>query len=212
MTQARHASFGSIRVKPPPAGRGQRIGVMGGSFNPPHEGHRVVAATAHRRLALDRLWWVVTPANPLKPQAGSPDQAARIAASHAFAPGPRVTVTGFEAELGTPYTAVTLAFLVRRYPTARLVWVMGADNLATFHRWRRWRDIARMVPIAVVDRPSWRLKALASPAARALARARIPESRAATLVRRRAPCWVMLTTRLSPASSTALRRRPAAGG
>jgi nicotinate-nucleotide adenylyltransferase len=199
-------------VKPPPAGRGQRIGVMGGSFNPPHEGHRVVAATAHRRLALDRLWWVVTPANPLKPQAGSPDQAARIAASHAFAPGPRVTVTGFEAELGTPYTAVTLAFLVRRYPTARLVWVMGADNLATFHRWRRWRDIARMVPIAVVDRPSWRLKALASPAARALAGARIPESRAATLVRRRAPCWVMLTTRLSPASSTALRRRPAAGG
>jgi nicotinate-nucleotide adenylyltransferase len=185
---------------------------MGGSFNPPHEGHRVVAATALRRLALDRLWWVVTPANPLKPQAGSPDQAARIAASHAYAPGPRVTVTGFEAELGTPYTAVTLAFLVRRYPTARLVWVMGADNLATFHRWRRWRDIARMVPIAVVDRPGWRLKALASPAARALARARIPESRAATLVRRRAPCWVMLTTRLSPASSTALRRRPAAGG
>jgi nicotinate-nucleotide adenylyltransferase len=212
MTQARHASFGSIRVKPPPAGRGQRIGVMGGSFNPPHEGHRVVAATALRRLALDRLWWVVTPANPLKPQAGSPDQAARIAASHAFAPGPRVTVTGFEAELGTPYTAVTLAFLVRRYPTARLVWVMGADNLATFHRWRRWRDIARMVPIAVVDRPSWRLKALASPAARALAGARIPESRAASLVRRRPPCWVMLTTRLSPASSTALRRRPAAGG
>lgn len=212
MPQARLVTFGSVRAKPPPAGRGQRIGVMGGSFNPPHEGHRVLAATALRRLALDRLWWVVTPANPLKPQAGLASQAARIAASRAIAPRPRVTVTGFETELGTPYTAVTLAFLVRRYPTTRLVWVMGADNLATFHRWRQWRDIARLVPIAVVDRPGWRLKALASPAGRALARARLPESHAAVLARHRPPCWVLLTTRLSPASSTALRQQPAGGG
>lgn len=185
---------------------------MGGSFNPPHEGHRAVAATALRRLALDRLWWLVTPANPLKSQAGLAGHAARIAASRAMAPGPRVTVTGFEAALGTPYTVDTMAFLARRYPSARLVWVMGADSLATFHRWRSWRDIARMVPIAVIDRPGWRWQALASPAARALARSRLPESRAATLAGRRPPCWVLLTTRLSNASSTELRQRPSGSG
>lgn len=211
MMSSRPSSFGSIRAQPPPAGHRQRIGVMGGSFNPPHEGHRVVAATALRRLALDRLWWLVTPANPLKPQTGLTSQAARMAASRAFAPGPRVTVTGFEAALGAPYTMATLAFLARRYPSARLVWVMGADSLATFHRWRCWRDIARLVPIAVVDRPGWRWQALASPAARALARSRLPEARAATLPGRRPPCWVLLTTRLNPASSTTLRQRSSNG-
>lgn len=212
MMPSRTASFGSIRAQPPPAGRRQRIGVMGGSFNPPHEGHRSVAATALRRLALDRLWWLVTPANPLKPQTGLASQSERIAASRVIAPGPRVTVTGFEAELGASYTISTLTFLARRYPSARLVWVMGADSLATFHRWRSWRDIARLVPIAVVDRPGWRWRALASPAARALARSRLPEARAAALAGRRPPCWVLLTTRLDKSSSTALRERASSLG
>lgn len=198
-------SFGTIRIATPTAPRGRRVGLIGGSFNPPHEGHREAADAALRRLQLDELWWVVTPGNPLKSRGALAPLAARLGAVRSLARHPRMAVTAFEDALGSPYTSVTLAFVRQRYPTVRFVWVMGADNLAHFHRWQDWRGIAAMMPMAVVDRPGWRFRALASPAARFLAGSRWPESRAARLVLARPPAWVFLTTRLIPQSSTALR-------
>lgn len=195
-----------MRVKTPLVLPGQRIGIMGGSFNPVHAGHVIVTETALRRLRLDQLWWVVTPGNPLKEHNGLAPLAARMAACRKLANNPRMKITGFEAELGSPYTAVTLSFLKARFPACQFVWVMGADNMASFDRWQNWRGIAASMPIAIVDRPGWRHKALASPAAHALAKARISESRAKTLARHVAPAWVFLTTRLSNLSSTALRQ------
>jgi nicotinate-nucleotide adenylyltransferase len=200
--------FGSIGVRTPVVAAGMRIGVMGGSFNPPHDGHAMVAATALKRLKLDQLWWVVTPGNPLKVNHALAPLAGRIAACQALATGPRMKVTAFEAALKTPYTAATLAFLQRRYPAVTFVWVMGADNLASFHRWQHWRAIARSLPIAVVDRPGWRYKALASPAVHALARLRAPEQKASLLAGRSQPRrWTLLSARLSHASSTDLRAK-----
>ncbi len=189
-------SPGSLHVRTPLAFPGQRIGLMGGTFNPPHEGHAVCALTALSRLKLDQLWWMVTPGNPLKSGIGLPELEARMAASRALVHDPAIKITGFEAELGSPYTYATLRFVTRHLPRVHFVWVMGADNLATFHLWQHWRDIARLVPIAVVDRPGWHLKALASPAARFLARSRLPEARAALLPGRKPPAWVFLGTRL----------------
>ncbi len=206
--RTRSQTFGSVAVRSPLALPGQRIGIMGGSFNPSHDGHRIVAETAVKRLRLDRLWWLVTPGNPLKVNDTLPSLNQRMAAARRFARGRKMTITSFEASLGTPYTAATLAFLKRRYPGVRFVWVMGADNLATFHRWQHWRGIAATMPIAVVDRPGWRLKALASPAAAALAITRIPEQHSARLATRKTPAWTFLTSRLSPLSSTALRQKP----
>jgi len=198
-------AFGSIDVRTPLVMPYQRIGIMGGSFNPPHEGHAVVAATALKRLQLDQLWWLVTPGNPLKSHDGLAPLAERMAACAALATDPAMHVTAFEAQLKTPYTAATLRFLGKRYPKTAFIWVMGADNLATFHRWQHWRMIARAMPIAVVDRPGWRMAALASPAAHALSRARVPESGAAALALYPAPSWCLLSTRLSHASSTQMR-------
>ncbi len=189
----------------PAASAGQRIGLMGGTFNPPHEGHAVCAVTALRRIELDQLWWMVTPGNPLKSGEGLPPLAERMAASQTLVTDPRIKITGFEESLGTPYTYATLQYLKHRMPGIDFVWVMGADNLAGFHRWRQWRAIADLVPIAVVDRPGWRHKALASPAAMALARFRIPEVEAKLLPGLSAPAWTFLSTRLSDASSTAIR-------
>jgi nicotinate-nucleotide adenylyltransferase len=197
--------FGSSKVKTPLTSAGQKIGIMGGTFNPSHDGHRIVAETAVKRLGLDRLWWVVTPGNPLKSDNGLPPLCERMNGVRRYAHGPRMKITDFEAELGTPYTAATLAYLKRRHPGVRFVWVMGADNLASFHRWQHWRSIAAAMPIAVVDRPGWRLKALAGPAAAAFARSRQPEAKAYLLALSRAPAWTFLTSRLSPLSSTSLR-------
>jgi len=194
-----------LYARPPLVLPGQRVGLMGGTFNPPHEGHAVCALTALNRLKLDQLWWMVTPGNPLKSGAGLPDLSERMNTSRALAPNPAVKITGFEAELGSPYTYATIRYVTQHLPRVRFVWVMGADNLTTFHLWQHWRGIARLVPIAVVDRPGWHLKALASPAARYLARRRLPQARAALLPTCKPPAWVMLSTRLSEASSTALR-------
>jgi nicotinate-nucleotide adenylyltransferase len=196
-----------LRARPPFAAPGQRVGLMGGTFNPPHEGHALCATIALRALELDQLWWMVTPGNPLKGGAGLAPLPERIAASRALVRDPAIKVTGFEAALGSPYTYATVRYLTRHMPRVRFVWVMGADNLATFHRWAHWREIARLVPIAVVDRPGWHLPALSSPAARALARRRLPESAAPLLVDRKPPAWVFLKSRLSDASSTALRAK-----
>jgi len=203
-------SFGSIGVRTPLALPGMRIGVMGGSFNPPHEGHAIVARTALRRLQLDRLWWLVTPGNPLKSHDELAPLEERMTAARALADGPRMEVTSFEAQLGTPYTAATLEFLLRRYPATRFVWVMGADNLAGFHGWQSWRDIAAHMPFVVVDRPGWRLAPLSAPAARALAPYRVPASAAPVLASLQAPAWTFLTSRLSSLSSTELRARSGA--
>lgn len=200
------ASFGSTRVKPPLIQPGQRIGVMGGTFNPPHDGHALISRTALRRLKLDQLWWVVTPGNPLKQNNGLPATTERMERCRQLAADSRMRITAFEEDLRTPFTAATLEFLTRRYPGVEFFWIMGADNLASFHRWQQWRDIASRVPIAVVDRPGWHLKALASPAAHWLRRAFVPESRAATLSSRRLPAWTFLTGPLSKSSSTEIRR------
>ena len=201
--------FGSIAVKTPLVLSGQRIGVMGGSFNPPHEGHAIVATTALKRLKLDQLWWLVTPGNPLKLNGSLAPLAERIAACEQLILDPKMRVTAFEAQLKTPYTAATLGFLKARYPAVTFIWVMGADNLATFHRWQHWRGIARCMSIAVVDRPGWRLRALSSPAVLSLARKRLPEAQSSTLGHRNRPRWTLLSTRLSHASSTQLRANKA---
>ena len=192
--------------RPPPAFPDERIGLMGGTFNPPHEGHVLCAQTAMRRLRLDKLWWMVSPGNPLKSQANLADFEHRLALSRALANNPAIAVTGFEARFERPYTTwTTIAYLRRRYPRAHFVWVMGADNLATFHHWQHWRRICAMVPIAVVDRPGWRLRALSSPAAHFLARRRLPETMAPRLPDSTPPAWVLLSAKLSHASSTAIR-------
>lgn len=199
--------FGSVAVRVPAATRGQRIGLLGGSFNPPHAAHRMISQIALRRLGLDQVWWIVTPGNPLKSRQGEAPLSARVALAEAMAADARIRVTDFETGLPTPFTASTLAFLCRRRPEADFVWLMGADNLASVHRWRNWRGIFRMMPIAVIDRPGWHFKALASPAARAFAAARVPEVRAARLARSQAPAWVFLSGPLSDLSSTTLRRK-----
>jgi nicotinate-nucleotide adenylyltransferase len=203
---AQRRRFGSIRIPLPPVYPGARIGVMGGTFNPPHEGHVEISRTAMRRLRLDRLWWVVTPGNPLKQNGALPPTQQRIKACRMLISHPRIAVTAFEEKLGSAFTAETLAFLRMRYPSVRFIWVMGADNLASFHRWQRWRAIAQLMPIAVVDRPAWRLKALASPAVHALAKRRTPERDAGSLALRPPAAWTFLTGRLSPLSSTLLRK------
>jgi nicotinate-nucleotide adenylyltransferase len=185
---------------------GQRIGLMGGSFNPPHEGHLLVSRLALQRLKLDRLWWLATPGNPLKPIAGLPALPLRIEAARAIARDPRIAVTGFEAEIGARFTHDTIAWLVKRAPGVHFVWIMGADNLRQFHLWRRWRDIAELAPIAVVDRPGSTLSALNSHAGAALARFRVAESDAAGFAGRQAPAFIFLHGPRSNLSSSAIRR------
>lgn len=199
------------RPRLPPAAPGQSVGLFGGSFDPPHEGHRHVAETALRRLGLDRLWWLVTPGNPLKQTGGLPPTADRVAAAARMARSPRETVTDLEERLGTRYTADTVEALVRLRPDLHFVLVIGADNWAAFHRWGGWRRIASLVPIAVIDRPGTTFRALASPSARTFADRRLPESRAADLAYMAPPAWVFVTGRRVPISSTAIRagRTPA---
>ena len=184
---------------------GMRIGLFGGSFNPPHAGHRHAALTAMRRLRLDRVWWLVTPGNPLKQSAGVAPLAARLAAAAALARHPRIAVTGLEAAIGTRYTYDTLLWLTRHCPGVHFVWLMGADSLAGFHRWQRWRDIAAMMPLAIVDRPLATYGAAASRAATTLARWRVDESDAPLLASMDAPALVFLHGRGNTLSSTSLR-------
>ncbi|MPZ57837.1 MAG: nicotinate-nucleotide adenylyltransferase [Rhizobiales bacterium] len=191
----------------PPHSPGLRIGLFGGSFNPPHPAHRAATLLAMKRLQLDHVWWLVTPGNPLKDVHDLPPLDARIDAARRLARHPRIHVTGVEAALGTRFTCDTLAALVRRCPGVRFVWIMGADNLPEFHRWRNWRAIAGLVPIAVVDRAAAGLNAIAGIAPQALAAARIPEFAAAALPMRRPPAWVSLHGLKSPISSTRLRQK-----
>ncbi len=190
---------------------GMRIGLFGGSFDPAHAGHLQVSLVALRALRLDQVWWLVSPQNPLKPNAPSSDLARRVAAARAVARHPRIRVTGIEADLGTTYTAHTLARLLPRLPGVDLVWMMGADNLASFHRWRGWQRIAASVPIAVFNRPGDAIRALASPAAGALSRFRLDVNDAGLLAGTWPPAWVFLPSPHIAISSTALRNFAARG-
>jgi nicotinate-nucleotide adenylyltransferase len=190
----------------PPTSPGLRVGLFGGSFNPPHQGHLMLAREAAKRLGLDQVWWLVTPGNPLKSLAELPSQETRMAQCRVLVGlDRRMVITGIEARIGTRYTEETTRFLKLRLPRVNFVWLMGADNLASFHRWKNWENIAGNLPFAVIDRPGSTLRAASSPAARALAEYRIDESDAALLPRLPAPRWVFLHVRRSGLSSTALR-------
>jgi nicotinate-nucleotide adenylyltransferase len=191
----------------PPHAPGLRIGLFGGSFNPAHDGHRLASLTALRRLQLDRVWWMVTPGNPLKDNRELPSLAERVRFGRRLADHSRIHVTGIEASLSTRYTADTLRALKRRCPGVKFVWIMGSDNLASFHRWNEWRTIARMMPIAVIDRPGSTHSAVASPAANWLSRWRMSESQGAGLAHAKPPAWIFLHGRRSELSSTMLREQ-----
>ena len=200
-----------LPVRLPAHAPGMRIGLYGGSFDPPHRGHRLVAEMALRRLRLDRIWWIVTPGNPLKDTRHLAATAERLAAARAMARHPGMAVSDLETRLGTVFTVDTLRYLVRRCPGIRFVWIMGADSLAGLHRWKGWREIAALMPVAVIDRPGWTLRAPRARAAVALSRARLPETAAAELAGRIPPAWLVLTGPRSDASSTALRDKMARG-
>jgi nicotinate-nucleotide adenylyltransferase len=191
----------------PHAERGNRIGLFGGSFNPPHSGHRLVADIALKRLGLDQLWWLVTPGNPLKDHSGLADLDTRVAKVTQLARHPAMRVSALEAGLGSSFSARTIARLRAVRPGLSFVWIMGADNLAGFHRWQNWRGIMESVPVAVVDRPGATLSAMSAPAAQAFARHRWPEAEAGRIATAQPPAWVFLHGPRDPASSTDIRQR-----
>ncbi len=183
-----------------------RIGLLGGSFNPAHAGHRLIAAQCLRALGLDQVWLLVSPGNPLKPRAGMAPLTARLASARAIADGRRIIATAIEARLGTSFTRDTIAALRRRFPRARFVWLMGADILEELPRWWRWREIARLLPFAVHPRPEYNARARASGAAHALRAARKPPRAASALALAQPPAWVFLQAAQNPVSASALRR------
>ena len=193
-------------LRMPHAPRGTVVGLFGGSFNPPHAGHALVAEIALRRLRLDRLWWMITPGNPLKARDGLAPLSERIRLSENIARDPRIAVTAFEAGCGTRFTADTLALVRKRNPGIFFVWIMGADSLRDFHRWERWREIAQTFPIAVVDRPGATLAFLSSRMARTYAHARVDEEDAPALARLRPPAWTFIHGPRSSLSSTQIRQ------
>ncbi|WP_369814666.1 nicotinate-nucleotide adenylyltransferase [Brevundimonas sp. AAP58] len=186
---------------------GMTVGLFGGSFNPAHDGHAHVAETALQRLDLDRVVWLVSPQNPLKDAGQTAPLAERMASARAVAPGPRMVVSDFETRAGTRWTVDTLRALRARHPGVHFVWLMGSDNLESFHRWRGWTDIMRMMPVAVVARPGSLLESRAAPAARRFAGHRVSSREARLLAHMEAPAWTYLRAPLNPSSSTALRAR-----
>ena len=189
---------------------GLRIGLLGGSFNPAHDGHRHISLEALRRLNLDAVWWLLSPQNPLKPVEGMAPLEERVARARVVANHPSIVVTSLERDLATRVTAETLAKLTRRYERTRFVWLMGADNLSQIPAWQRWTRIFNSVPIAVFDRPTYSLGALSGKAAQRFARGRRPEMCARTLAGSAPPAWVFLTIRQHTASATEIRANGAA--
>lgn len=203
--RAAAAPLGDAAAKPLRPSRRRAIGLLGGSFNPAHEGHRHISLMALKRLGLDEIWWMVSPQNPLKPVKGMAPFAQRLAGARAAARHVRIKATDIEARLASTYTAETLLRLTRRLPRLKFVWLMGADNLGQIDRWRDWPYIFRLVLIAVFARPTYSLRALAGKAARRFGRFRLAEAAALSLVGRQTPGWVFLTGPQSPLSATAIR-------
>ena len=195
-----------------PLAPGMRVGLFGGSFNPAHAGHAHVAETALRRLGLDAVVWLVSPQNPLKGERGTHPLAARMASAARYARGPRMQVSDAESRMGVRHTVDTVRALKARHPGVRFVWLMGADNLLTFHRWRGWTDIMAELPVAVVARPGALLKSRFAPAARRFPHARQAPGAAVRLAGTPAPAWTFLTAPLNPESSTRLRALAAPQG
>jgi nicotinate-nucleotide adenylyltransferase len=195
------------RYPMPPASPGMKIGLFGGTFNPPHEAHRAASLLAMKKLGLDRVWWLVTPGNPLKKNKGLPPLDRRIEAARKVAENPKIAVTGVEAELGTRYTYDTVTRLRQRRPGVDFVFIVGADNLAHLHRWEQWKNLLRKIAFAVVDRPEFELSSLSAPAAVAFHQFRISENKARMIPRLTPPAWVFLRGLKSELSSTALRKR-----
>ncbi len=188
----------------PSAKPGMRIGLLGGSFDPAHEGHALITRQALKRFGLDEVWWLVTPGNPLKARGPAPLED-RMAHAKAVMDHPHVRVTDLEARLGTRYTFATLAEMMSLYPGVRFVWLMGADNLATFHRWENWREIMALVPVAVIARPGQRISARLSPAARMFRRYKLRAREATRIADMPPPAWVFVNVPMSDLSSTRIR-------
>jgi nicotinate-nucleotide adenylyltransferase len=188
------------------ATRGMRIGLLGGSFNPAHEGHLHISTTALKRLELHEIWWLVSPQNPLKSANDMAPLTNRLHNARAVATHPKIWVTDLETRLATQYTCDTLKTLRLRNPGAQFVWIMGADNLKEFPLWKRWTEIMNTVPIAVIDRPGYSMRAQLGQVSERFGRWRLDEADAAALPTMRAPAWVVVHTRLSPVSGTDLRR------
>lgn len=196
----------SLHAPLPGPHKGLKIGLLGGSFNPAHEGHMHVADTALKRLGLDWVWWLVARANPLKDKHG--DFTGRLAsAAYMARQHPRMIATGIEAQLGLTYTIETLTALQARAPDTDFVWLMGSDILAHFHLWKDWQEIAARVPIAIIARPGAGAAALRSPFTRRFANARLPEAEARALPACPPPAWTYLSAPLNHASSTAIRAK-----
>lgn len=186
---------------------GARIGLLGGTFNPAHDGHLHLTREALKRLALDHVWWLVSPGNPLKNTDALPPVEKRMATARRVASHPRITVTNIEEQLGTRYTIDTLTALQRVAPNVSFVWLMGADNMAEFPRWKSWEAIMQRVPVAVFDRPGYSIAALNGLAARKFAGARLPERKASTVAGAEPPAWVFVPCARHPENSTAIRQR-----
>lgn len=186
-----------------------KVGLLGGSFNPAHAGHRHISVEALRRLGLDQVWWLVSPQNPLKPRAGMAPLAERLATARLVARHPAIVPTAIEQDLGTRYTVDTLAALRRRFPLIRFAWLMGADNLVQIGRWKRWQRLFEGTAIAVFDRPRYAAPALASMAAQRFRARRRPETSSRRLCETRPPAWIFIRAPLHPASATAIREKTA---
>lgn len=184
----------------------RRVGLLGGSFNPAHAGHLHISLEALKRLGLDEIWWLVSPKNPLKQSADLAPYTQRLETARNMATHPAIRVLDIEERAGLYYTIDTLVYVKRHHPNTQFVWLMGADNLAHFHRWRAWRQIAALVPIAVLDRAPYALRALHAPFATLLKRRRLRERDAAGIANAATPAWVYLTIPRHPLSATQLRK------
>jgi nicotinate-nucleotide adenylyltransferase len=192
-------------IKPPPFGRGQRIGLFGGSFNPAHRGHYTVALYALKRLQLDWVWWLVSPQNPLKETAITGEYGKRLQQTRMVARHPRFRVTSLERQANAHTTAATLKALAPQLKRARFIWIMGADSFADLHRWHDWLDIPNTLPLAFLARPGYSIRALHSQAAIRFDSRRLPSDRPQRLPGCKPPAWVFLPMPLRPESSTAIR-------
>lgn len=182
------------------------VGLLGGSFNPAHDGHLFISQSALRHLGVDQVWWLVSPQNPLKPTKGMAPLQKRVTQAKKVAQHPKIHVSALETRIRTRYTADTLRLLKKRYPHIRFIWIMGADNLAGFHRWKEWQSIMRTCGIVIFHRPSYSLRALSSRAAQRFRRFKVSHRKARTLKQRTPPAWTFHPIRGQAVSATDIRK------